>query len=245
VQLPPQADPGAAPDWQKRSDGHRVTWRDHRVRWEGADPPSVKANPGQAQTVVSRWTVPLFHGPDSVVVTGRISWVPGPAAAPWLLSIVVLFVATFAAGATRWWARLLSSALALLIAVDVVRLFGAATQAGGSVVGGLVNALLFGILEVMAWAAGVWAIGAIQERRAMGLYAAMAVGIVIVFVSGVGDLLNLAYSQVPTSLPTTAARAAVVVCLGVGFGLIGGSFLALRKLGAAPGQPAPAGLGRV
>jgi len=230
--LPPQADPNAPPEWHRRSGGRTVSWRDHRVRWEGADPPGVRANPGLTQTVLTQWNVALVHGTDPVAVTGRITWVPGPAATPWLLSIVLLFVLTFALGATRWWPGALSGALAFLLAGDMVRLYGAATAAGGSVVAGLLKAFLFGLLEVMAWAAGVWAVGAVQERRAVGLYAAMAVGVVIGFVSGVGDLLNLAYSQVPTALPTDAARAAVVVCLGLGFGLVGGSFLALRRLGS-------------
>jgi hypothetical protein len=233
VTLPPEADPNAAPDWHRRGGGDSVSWRDHRTRWEGADPPGVAANPGQAQVVVARWTISLLAGSSQqpVTVAGRISWIPGPAATPWLAAVVVAFVVTFALGASRRWPVLLSAALAVLLAGDVVRLYGAATQGGGSVIGGLAKALLFGILEVSAWAAGVWAIGALQRGRAVGLYAAMAVGVAIGFVSGVGDLLNLAYSQVPSALPTTAARAAVVVCLGVGFGLVGASFLALRQLG--------------
>jgi len=131
----------------------------------------------------------------------------------------------------RRWPTALSGLLAVFLAVDMVRLYGAATQGGGSALAGLLKALVFGVLEVMAWAAGVWAVGAIQQRRAVGLYAAMAVGLAIGFVSGVGDLLNLAYSQVPTALPAVVARAAVAVCLGVGFGLVAGSFMALRKLG--------------
>jgi hypothetical protein len=237
--LPPQADPNAAPQWHRRSGGRTVSWPDHRVRWEGPDPQGVKANPGLAQTVVSRWNVPLLHGQDSVVVTGRISWVPGPAATPWLLAVGTLFALILAFGATRWWPGLLSGALAGLLAVDAVRLFGAATAGGGSTLSGLLKALLLGVLEVMAWVAGVWAVGAIQERRAAGLYAAMAVGVALGFVSGVGDVLNLAYSQVPSALPTFAARAAVVVCLGVAFGLVGGGLLAVRRLGPGPPTPAP------
>jgi hypothetical protein len=245
--LPPQADPSAPPQWHRTSGGRTVSWRDHRVRWEGADPPGVQSNPGLTQIVVPRWSFTLLHGTDRVTVTGAISWVPGPAAAPWLLPMLALFALIFAAGATRWWPALLSGALAVLLAGDVVRLYGAATQGGGSVVAGLLKAFLFGLLEVLAWVGGVWAIGAVQERRAVGLYAAMAVGVVIGFVSGVGDLLNLAYSQVPTALPVAAARAAVVVCIGVGFGLVGGSFLALRRLGAegSAARAAAPGAGRM
>jgi hypothetical protein len=243
--LPPQANPTAPPDWHRRGGGRTVSWRDQRVRWEGADPPGVRSNPGLTQIVLPRWSFNFLHGTDRVTVAGSISWVPGPAAAPWLLPMLALFGLVFAAGVTRWWPGLLSGALAVLLAADIVRLYGAATQGGGSVVAGLLKAFLFGLLEVLAWVAGVWAIGAVQERRAVGLYAAMAVGVVIGFVSGVGDLLNLAYSQVPTALPVAAARAAVVVCIGVGFGLVGASFLALRRLGAeSPREARPVAAAR-
>ena len=243
VALPPDVTPTAEPEWHRRSGGRTVSWPDHRVRWPSADPQSVKDNPGLEQTVVSRWSVAFLHGGDSIVVTGRIAWVPGPSTMPWFLLALLLFGATFAAGATRWWPGLLSGALAVLLAVDMVRLYGAATASGGSVVAGLLEALLFGILEVAAWAGGVWAIGALQERKAVGAYAAMAVGLVIGFISGVGDLLNLAYSQVPTSNPVTYARAAVSVCLGIGFGLVGGGFFALRRLGVSAAAPTGAGAG--
>lgn len=239
VQLPPNADPGAAPHWKKRGDGRRVTWRDHRTRWEGADPPGVEARPRQEQTVVSRWTVGLLHGTDPVTVTGRIAWVPRPAAAPGFLGAAGLFALTFAAGATKWWPKLLSSALALLVAVDIVRFVGEAMAVGDSLVSGLLSALLSGILAVLAWVAGIWAVGAIQQGRGVGLYAAMAVGVVLGLVTGLGDLLNLAYSQLPTALPATFARVSVIVCLGVGLGLVGGGFLALRTLGVTADHPAP------
>jgi hypothetical protein len=138
----------------------------------------------------------------------------------------------------------LSGALAVLLAVDAVRLYGAATASGDSVVSGLLEALVFGILEVAAWAGGVWAVGALQQRKAVGAYAAMAVGLVIGFISGVGDLLNLAYSQVPTAIPVSYARFAVAVCLGIGFGLVGGGFLALRQLGVSAAAPAGVGAGK-
>jgi hypothetical protein len=143
---------------------------------------------------------------------------------------VLLLAGSIAAGASRWWPALLSGGLALLVATDIVRFYGSVTANGGSLLSGLLEGLSLNLLEILAWAAGVWAIGAIQRRRAVGLHAAMASAMVLAFISGVGDLLNLAYSQVPTALPADAARAAVAVCLGLGFGLVGGGFLALRRL---------------
>jgi len=243
VPLPPEADPTAPPDWHRRNRGDTVSWPDHRVVWGEPDPPAVRADPGRAQTVVSRWAVPLEKGRagESIVVTGRITWIPGPAAVPWFVAALVLFGVGFAAGAAKRWPVLLSSALAVLVAADMVRFYGNATSAGGSLLGGLAEAAFAGFLEVAAWGAGIWAIGAIQQQRATGPYLAMAVGIVLGFVSGVGDLLNLAYSQVPTSLPAPAARAAVSVCLGLGFGIVAGGFMALRGTGAlAQVQPVAA-----
>ena len=234
VPLPPQADPTAPPEWRKRNGSDTVSWADHRVVWGDSDPPAVRADPGRAQTVVSRWAVPLEKGPsgESIVVTGRITWIPGPAAVPWFVGALVLFGLALAAGASRRWPVLLSGTLAVLLAADMVRFYGNATSAGGSLLGGLAEAAFAGFLEVAAWGVGIWAIGAIQQQRPAGPYLAMAVGIVLGFISGVGDLLNLAYSQVPTSLPVPAARAAVSICLGLGFGLVVGGFLALRRLGA-------------
>lgn len=234
LQLPPDADPLAPPDWRRRSGGDTVSWSDNRVVWGEADPPAVRADPGRAQTVVSRWVVPLEKGPnrESIVVTGRIAWIPGPAAVPWFVAAVVLFGLGIAAGAVSRWPMLLSTALAVLLAADMVRFRGSATSAGVSLWGGLAEAAFTGFLEAAAWGLGIWAIGAIQQRRPAGPYLAMAVGIVLGFLSGVGDLPNLAYSQVPTSLPVPAARAAVSACLGLGFGIVGGSFLALRHMGA-------------
>lgn len=237
VQLPEIADPTAPPEWRRRGGGETVSWRDHRARWEGSDPPSVRANPGVAQTVVAQWTINLQQissdgaQPTAILVTGRIDWVPGPAVWPWFLATAVLFAAGIAAGVVSRWSTAVSALLAVFLAVDMVRLYGSATQGGGSVLGGLAKALVFGILEVMAWGAGAWAIGAIQQKKAVGLYAVMAVGLAIGFISGVGDLLNLAYSQVPSALPVVVARAAVAACLGLGFGLVAGGFAALRKLG--------------
>ena len=244
VALPPDADPLATAAWEERSGSHSVSWPDHRVQWGNDDPQSVKDNADVAQTVVSRWSVAFLHDGNSVVVTGRIAWVPGPAAWPWFALAAALFGLTLAAGATRWWPGLLSGALAVLVAVDMVRLYGAATASGGSVAGGLFRALAFGILEVAAWVGGIWAIGAIQQRKAVGAYAAMGVGVVLGFISGVGDLLNLAYSQVPTAIPVGYARTAVAVCLGLGFGLAGGGFLALRQLGVSAAAPTGAPAGR-
>ena len=235
VELPAIADPLAPPEWRRRNGSDSISWRDHRAVWTGDDPPRVRANPGVAQTVQPRWSVGLIKGEgpgqQSIDVAGRITWVPGPAAWPWFLATIAFFAIAMVAGLRpRWWVAL-SALLAIFLAVDMVRLYGAATQGGGSALGGLLKALLFGLIETMAWGAGIWAIGAIQRKSAVGLYVLMAVGLAIGFISGVGDLLNFAYSQVPTALPFFVARVSVAICLGLGFGLVAGAFLALRKLG--------------
>ena len=246
AKLPPEADPSAPPQWQRQSGSATVSWRDHRARWEGPDPPSVSASPGREQVVVTRWDIGLRKGPsgEAVVVSGRITWVPGPALGPWMASLVLLLAAGLAAGASRHWPITLSGALAFMIAADVVRLFGDVTASGGAPLPEVIKAITVGIVEVAALCGGVWAIGAIQRRSVAGLYVAMAAGVTVAFMSGFGDLLNLAYSQVPNALPAPAARAAVVVCLGLGFGVVGGAFLALRQLPARRPMPLQTRAGR-
>ncbi len=236
VALPPEVDPLAPPDWQLVSGGDRVSWSDDRTSWDEADPPAVREDPGRRHVVVPQWTVALLKGPAAqpVVVTGRVEWIPGPSTVPYFAAAALLFALGLAAGAGPGWPRLLSGALALLVVGDMLRLNGAAAAAGDSLAGTLLDSPA-GVVEAGAWLVGAWAVARILRGRPGGLYGAMAAGLSIGFVSGVGDLLNLAYSQVPSSLPATAARAAVPLCLGLGCGVVGGAFLALRRLGPAAG----------
>ncbi|MDQ6928752.1 MAG: hypothetical protein M3159_08860 [Actinomycetota bacterium] len=198
--------------------GHTAKWRDQRTRWEGADPPAVRAAPG-VRHVVSQWSIPLQAGDMPVVVLGRITWVPGASAVPWLLAALGLFAITVSLAWTRHWGPALAAALAVLIAVDAVHSFASAAAGGDSVVVTIARVLGLGFLSTLAWLGGVWAIGRLQRKNELGLLVAALGGFVIGLYS-LSDTTILGRSQVAYAFASVAARAAVSLSLGVGFGLV-------------------------
>jgi hypothetical protein len=218
--LPPQADAAAPPEWQKTSDNHYVRWHDRRTRWEGADPPAVRAAPDQ-QHLVGQWTIPMRSGTADrpVVATGRINWVPGPSAVPWLLAALGLFALTVSLAWRQRWGPPLAGALAVLIAVDAVYSFASGAATGDAVVVTVLKVVGLGFISTLAWIGGIWAIGRLQRQHELGLLLAGMSGFVIGLYS-LGDTIILGRSQVAYIFPAAAARAAVSVSMGVGVGLV-------------------------
>jgi hypothetical protein len=216
--LPAIADSKAPPDWHKTSSVHTVRWRDRRTRWEGVDPPAVRAAPG-GRHVVAQWSIPLRAGETPVVAAGSITWVPGPSAVPWLLLALGLFALTVFSAWLRRWGPDLAAALAVLIAVDAVHSFASAAAAGNSVLATIVRVVGLGFLSTLAWVGGAWAIGRLQRKNELGLLVGALAGFVIGLYS-LGDTTILGRSQVAYVFPAVAARAAVALSLGLGFGLV-------------------------
>jgi hypothetical protein len=216
--LPPQADAKAAPQWDKVSGGHTATWHDRRTRWEGPEPPAVRAAPGE-QHLVAQWSIPMRYGDTPAVANGRITWVPGPSAVPWLIVALVAFLATAAIAWTRWWGPLLAAAVAVLVAVDAVHSFATTAAAANAVIVTIGKVLGLGFLSALAWLGGIWSIGRLQRRNEVGLLIAALSGFVIALY-GVSDTGSLGRSQVPYAFPPVTARFAVALSLGMGFGLV-------------------------
>jgi hypothetical protein len=226
--VPRSADADAPAQWHKVSDGHTVRWRDHRTRWEGDDPDVVKAAPGRASVVVPAWTIQLQRGQGRATVTGRIVYQPPPSVLPWALLAVALLLVTAAAGALRRWGPLLSAAVALLVAVDVVQSFASGGVSGDRVLVLAAKVLLGGIFSTVAWIVGVLSVGPLQRNKEGALVGAGVAGLFIALFSGLSDLGTLASSQVPSTLPAAAARAGVAAALGIGLGLVAAVFVVIR-----------------
>jgi hypothetical protein len=229
--LPPRVDASAPPVWHRIAAGRTVRWRDRRTRWEGADPPAVRAAPGQGH-VVAQWTLELRQGAVPVAAVGRITWTPGPSPLPWLLLGLVLAAALASVAWSRRWASLLSGAVAVLVANDAVHSFGTAAASHDTVPATLVKVLLGGFLPTLAWVAGAWAIGRLQRdqevSRVLGLLAAGAAGIIIALY-GLSDAFSLGRSQVPYVFPSVAARIAVASTLGLGAGVVAAVVVVFRR----------------
>jgi len=216
--LPPQADASALPAWHRTGDGRVVRWRDRRTRWADPAPPVVKAAPG-ARHVVSDWTIGLTTKAQTIQVSGRITYVPGPSPVPWLIFAVALLVATVAVGLRRRWGPALSAVVALLVAVDAVHSFGIAAASRDPLFSQVTRVVGGGVVATLGWILGAVAIGALQEERDTGLVIAGVAGFLIGVFSGVGDLPTLARSQVPYVFPAATARAAAAATMGLGLGL--------------------------
>src|SRR5262249_37493531 len=121
--IPAEANASAPPQWVKTSSGHTVTWRDQRTRWEGPAPNVVTDAPGKSHIIVPFWYIQLKWNNAVVNVAGRITYEPPPKAWPWLVASLVLLVVVALLGRWTRWGVALSVALAVLVAIDVVRSF--------------------------------------------------------------------------------------------------------------------------
>jgi hypothetical protein len=227
----PPSNPGAfgPPSWHRTGGGRSVRWRDRRTRWEGAAPAAVKAAPDKRQVVVPQWLIALRRGTTDATVAGRITYVPGPTPVPWLAVAGVLLVVTAAGGLLRRWGPALSGALALIVAVDVVHSFGIASATHDPVLSQVGRVVLGGIVATLGWVIGAVAIGPLQDEREGGVVGAAVAGFLLAAFSGLGDVSTLTRSQVPYAFSAVAARAAVVITTGVGFGLAVAALVVFRR----------------
>ena len=234
--LPAIADAHAAPQWQRISGSSTAVWRDRRTRWEGPAPPDVQASPGRP-VPVSDWVIEVDResGPP-VLLLGRITFVPPPAAWPWLVLAGGLAAAVVVAGLSARWGSLLAGALAVLVASDVVRNYGGAVAGGGSLVAQVVRLLGTSIVPLVLWAVAAVAMRPLQRGRESGLIGAGIAGLGIGVFSGASDIPNLFRSQQPVAFAAGLARLSVAVALGLGFGLAVAAFLRERRFSQYEGR---------
>ena len=217
--LPPGADASAPPSWRFVSHSQSVTWHDRRTRWEGPAPSSVTRHPHETQ-VVRSWAIGLTTAGPTSVVTGLITWVPGPNPVPWLLVAAGLAAVTVAAAFTPWWAPLLAAAMALLVANDVVHSFVVADASRDPVGRQLVTVLLVGFYGTIAWVVGIAGAVLVRRRSDTGVVLAVASAFLITLLGGITDAVAFGRSQLPFAWPPGVARAEVALSLGVGVGVV-------------------------
>lgn len=244
AELPAKAskDPNTPPEWRKASGANNFRWHDHRVHYMGLQPPGpVKADPGNEHVIIPAWEVPLVLGQDKILVKGDLKWVPGPSSLPWLaialVSGLVLAGLVLGAGARRpGLARgVLLTTLALLIALDVFRLAGLASNVGSS----LTKAAGNNLPAVAAWILAVVA-GVFILRDDARLGPALSAGTGALFaLSAFGDIKVLSSSQLATDAPLWLTRLSVAMGLGLGVGLLVVAFAPLLTPPATVRAPEP------
>jgi hypothetical protein len=160
-----------------------------------------------------------------VAVTGRISWIPRRSPWPWIALAVALFVAcTLLLGR----ARRRGPALCALVAFTVARGVALDAASGGSPGAIAVRVAVTGIIPLLAWGAGLWAIAALQNGRENGAAAAGTVAAVLAILA-LTDLSTLARSQVQPAFTPTFSRLALAATLGLGVGVATAAVQAIRR----------------
>lgn len=240
--IPPDLDPSAPPAWRRIGPGPRTVWHDHRSHREGLEtPPEVRQAPGQRHVVVPNWQIPIRQGSRTFIVSGSITWVPGPSPWPWALAAALLCAGVILASRTRYWRQALIAATGVAVVADILHTAGSWIASTASAA---VKTYGMGV-SAAAWIVGAFAIlrllrGQTEAARTFLLLA----GVFLLLAGGVLDLPTLGRSQLPSALGPTGTRAAVTAVLGLGAAMV---IVALRGLpkrarsraGAAKRPPKP------
>jgi hypothetical protein len=231
--VPSDADPGAAPEWQRVSSDTRMRWHDHRAHWMGNEDPRAVARDPDARHVIDRWSLHLRHGPQDISVTGELLWVPGPSPWGWLVGALAAVVAVVALSRTRVWRWVLAGALGVVIISETAHVASAWTATTASF-GTKIGASAYAIGGIaLAIVALVWIV---VRPPFNAIPAVLFAGLIVAVAGGLADLTTLTRSQLPTDFAPELARLEVTLALGLGAGLAVAAALRLRP----PPAPAPA-----
>jgi hypothetical protein len=85
VDVPPDVDPSAPPEWEQISTGTQAVWHDHRMHYMGLGVPAAVTDESVETTIIERWEIPFVFEGETYVVAGDLTWVPGVSPWPWLL----------------------------------------------------------------------------------------------------------------------------------------------------------------
>jgi hypothetical protein len=114
----------------------------------------------------------------------------------------------------------LANSLAVVIAVDVVHSFANAAISGGSLLTQAGSLLRGGSFGITAWVLGAVSIPLLRRGTDAGLILAGSAALMIAFYGGVTDAAALDTSQVASAMSPFLLRSAIVVSLGLGFGIV-------------------------
>lgn len=222
---PSEYDPTAPPRWRKIGSRPLAVWPDQRSRWTNPqDPPAVRRARGERHLVVPRWQIPLRQGEQTILISGTITWVPGPSPLPWALLAVLLGAGLLLAVRTPRWRVALMVATGLAVVADVLHTVGSwlASTASATI-------KTYGMsVSIAAWVVGGLAIARLVARRdlAARTYLLLA-SVFLLLAGGALDMPVLADSQLPSALSPLLTRLSVTFVLGLGTALV---VVALRGL---------------
>jgi LPXTG-motif cell wall-anchored protein len=74
VEVPPEADASAPPEWETVDETGQYSWHDHRIHYMGQGTPNQVKDEGR-RTEVFAYEVPIEFGGRPAVITGDLVWV--------------------------------------------------------------------------------------------------------------------------------------------------------------------------
>lgn len=223
--LPTDLHPEGPPTWLRFTTQPVARWHDHRAHRMGGDPPNVTADPGHRH-IVQEETITFSQGASTVAAVVRVSWVPGPSPAPFLLAAGVGagVLSAWGSWATRRGRQVrtfCSVLVGLLVAVDAVHLTGIAFGIRGTLSSSLGRMMSIGYASVAAWVVGLIGVLVLHVRKAEdGFYLATFSAALITLVGGLADLGVLSRTSIPFAFPVAWARWSVAATLAAGVAIV-------------------------
>lgn len=205
---PPKLGPKTPPRWQLISSGHEYGWHDGRLHALA----TVALSAGQSY--VGRWRVPLLVNGRLTAISGGL-WHADAPSIVWFWPIAVMLLCVIAAwrvkqpAVDRWTARLLGVAALVAVAIAAV----------GRELHGRPFVSVFQLVELAILLAFVaWALVRLLTRRD-GYFSYFVIALVALW-EGAELIPTLVNGFVLIAVPAFMARAATVLGLGAGVGLL-------------------------
>jgi hypothetical protein len=204
VDIPPQADNEADPEWQKVASGGTYAWHDHRIHWMGEDLPSGV----ERGTVIQDWTVDISVDGTPTQIQGTLVLAEQVSPLPWFVLALVAGAAVVLLGRRHAMITAGAAALVASLAALVAGWGQYSVAPSGSGVDPLV---------VVVPALGVVAAGAGLLLRARPPWGAAATLASAAAVIGWGVLrAEVLWKPVlPTDLPYNLDRGLTALALGL------------------------------
>jgi hypothetical protein len=225
VQVPPQADAAAPPEWEVVAQDGIYAWHDHRIHvMTPALPAQVDPDVGTVQRVWDT-VVPLEVDGEAAEVRLDLDWVPGPSPLVAWLPVLVLAIALAALLLLRPAASSVVLGLVALATLAIGGVTWLTAPPGGDVEPALV------VLPVLAL--GLLAIGAAVGRRQHTVGRWLSTGAALpLAVWGILLAPALVRPIVPGPAPIGIVRGATAAALAAGAAAL---VVAVRRLLAEPG----------
>jgi hypothetical protein len=203
--VPSSYDATAPPTWQRISAGQTVRWHDHRAH-------ATRANVADGPM---EWRIPMRVDGRDVAVLGESELVHVGAWWAWFV-VSAAIASLISLAARRAWRATVVVVLLAMLAAGILHLVAGWTSAANSVPARL-GAI---VIPVIGLGLGVVAIvrAATRSPEAAAPWVLLA-GVVLFIGLGLGDVLDLVRSQLPSSLPANVVRVLVTLQLGGGVGL--------------------------